>query len=294
MLAVQVLSALLLLAPLLLLARYGIAWMERVLFARGLVRENYERRLVPTGAGLFIYIGMAACAAVADVLGAYSGTDARWENGATAPVFTLAAGIVFAAGWIDDAVGERHIKGFRGHVGHLLRYGTVSTGLLKMAAVGGAAAGLTLVADMSGASDAGGVAWPLMLLRWLVICMSANALNLLDLRPGRAIKAYTLGVAALCLAAPGIVVALYSLPALAAALLLLPRELQCRCMLGDSGANVLGFALGYAAAVALPAWALALAALALAALHWTAERRSLSELIERNRLLRAVDRLGRG
>ena len=255
--------------------------MERLLLARGLVRENYERQLVPTGAGLFIFVLMVVYAVAVELTGAYAG----WDGGAGLPVYTLAAGIVFAAGWMDDVAGERHIKGFRGHLGHLLRRGAISTGLIKLVAICGAAFGLAL---------AHGGAWHVILLRWLVVCMAANALNLLDLRPGRAIKAYALGVVALSLAAPGVVVLMYSLPPLAAALLLLPRELRCRCMLGDSGANVLGFALGYTAALALPVWALALMALLLAAMHWTAERRSLSAIIERNRLLRAVDRLGRG
>ena len=68
-----------------------------------------------------------------------------------------------------------------------------------------------------------------------VVAGSANLLNLLDLRPGRALKAGA--AAALLLGQPG--------PG-AAAVALLPDDLHERTMLGDAGANGLGALLGLA------------------------------------------------
>ncbi|OFX16735.1 MAG: hypothetical protein A2Z18_04040 [Armatimonadetes bacterium RBG_16_58_9] len=60
-------------------------------------------------------------------------------------------------------------------------------------------------------------------------------------------------------------------------------------MMGDAGANALGAALGLT--VALDAPVLMLPAIALMiAIHAYSERNSISDLIERNRVLRSIDR----
>jgi UDP-N-acetylmuramyl pentapeptide phosphotransferase/UDP-N-acetylglucosamine-1-phosphate transferase len=133
-----------------------------------------------------------------------------------------------AVGAYDDASGDRHphAKGFRGHLA-ALRTGQVTGGALKVLGIGGT--GLVATRLL------GPRPLPEVVLGGAVVAGSANLLNLLDLRPGRALKAGLL--AALALGQPG--------PAAAAAALL-PEDLRERTMLGDAGANALGAVLGLA------------------------------------------------
>lgn len=133
-----------------------------------------------------------------------------------------------AVGAYDDASGARHphAKGFAGHVA-ALRSGQVTGGAVKVVGIGGTGLLATRLLGPRRLSD--------LVLGGAVVAGSANLLNLLDLRPGRALKAGVLG--ALALRQPG--------PA-AAAVALLPDDLRERTMLGDAGANALGAVLGLA------------------------------------------------
>lgn len=81
-------------------------------------------------------------------------------------------------GFVDDTWGTKRIKGLRGHLRAVLREHTLTTGFLK--ATGGATLALFLGWRLS--PDIPIVA----LLNAALIALSANAINLLDLRPGRA------------------------------------------------------------------------------------------------------------
>ena len=114
----------------------------------------------------------------------------------------------------------------------------------------------------------------------ILVAGSANLLNQLDTRPGRAIKAYTL--AAPVVRAP-----------LGIAVLLAPYDLRERVMLGDAGSNALGALLGLKSVDRLHGWGRWAAALAVSGLNVVGERRSLGELIERTPVLRELDAWGR-
>lgn len=137
-----------------------------------------------------------------------------------------------AVGAYDDAVQDRSARGFRGHLG-ALRRGTLTSGGVKVLGIG--AAGLLACASLDGSWASRDGRRRDLLLGGAVVAASANLLNLLDLRPGRALKAGA--AAALALAQPG--------PA-AAAVALLPADLGEHAMLGDAGANALGAVLGLA------------------------------------------------
>lgn len=126
-----------------------------------------------------------------------------------------------------------------------------------------------------------------------LVALSANLANLFDRRPGRVIKV-CLGVFA--------VLALAALadPALAgvalvagAALGLLRPDLRAELMLGDTGSNPIGAALGLGAVIALPAPVRIGGLVVVLALNLASERVSFTEVIERNRPLRYLDELGR-
>jgi hypothetical protein len=189
--------------------------------------------------------------------------------------------IVFLVGWFDDHR-ARSTRGIQGHLRELAR-GRVTTGVTKLIGIVGAAA----IVAVSVADDPGRI-----LLGIPVIAGSANLWNLLDVRPGRALKFFL--VAALVL------VGWYARyddfllgAAIGSAAALLVFDLRERAMLGDAGANLLGFIIGLALFRVLPTWGLAVALVAILTLHALGETVTLSRLIEAARPLRWFDRLGR-
>lgn len=168
-----------------------------------------------------------------------------------------AVAAVAAVGLADD-VWSGPERGFAAH----LRRGR-STGVLKLAAI--PLVGLLATRKLSGA---------------LLVGLGANALNQLDTRPGRALKAYL--AASLPLRAPK-----------KAAVLLLSYDLREMSMLGDGGSNALGALLGLKSVSRLTDRGRWIAIGALAGLTLLGERTSLGRLIERTPVLRELDALGR-
>jgi UDP-GlcNAc:undecaprenyl-phosphate GlcNAc-1-phosphate transferase len=238
---------------------------------------------------------------------------------------------VLAFGLIDDVFGDGSAKGFRGHLA-ALREGHLTTGAFKLLGIGF----LALAAATGPVLRSGRVLidvrfgrWGVvlvMLVTWAlagaVIALSANAVNLLDLRPGRALKGYlvlgTVGIAVAGIAlwtrvadlskllhdvgaTPAVPVA----AAAASAVLVLAvlafgpvaavwrLDLGERGMLGDAGANAMGALAGYLIAWSGNLWFLAAAAAALLAFNLASERVSFSRVIEERPLLRWIDGLGR-
>jgi hypothetical protein len=166
-----------------------------------------------------------------------------------------------ALGLADD-VWSGPERGFRAH----LRSGG-TTGVLK-------AVGIPALALASTRSPRGA----------LLVSLSANALNQLDTRPGRALKAFA--ACALLLGGP---VRSYA----PIAVLLAPYDLREMTMLGDAGSNALGAVLGYGSVATFTPRGQRFAIAALAGLTVIGELRSLGELIERTPGLSQIDRLGR-
>jgi glucosyl-3-phosphoglycerate synthase len=118
----------------------------------------------------------------------------------------------------------------------------------------------------------------------VLVALSANMLNQLDTRPGRALKAFAVGA-----------LLLRGVPrrAAAVAVLLAAYDLREMGMLGDGGANALGAVLGSKSVGRLTGLPRYGAIAALAALTILGERRSLGDLIERTPVLSTLDSLGR-
>ena len=165
--------------------------------------------------------------------------------------------LITAIGLADDRWSGDE-RGFRAHL-----RARQTTGVLKLA-------GIPLVALVRTRSLSGA----------LLVALSANALNQLDTRPGRALKAYL--AAAVVVDAP-----------LALAVLLTPYDLREMTMLGDGGANGLGAMLGLSSVNRFTGRGRWVAIGALAGLTLLGERHSLGELIERTPVLRDLDAWGR-
>jgi UDP-GlcNAc:undecaprenyl-phosphate/decaprenyl-phosphate GlcNAc-1-phosphate transferase len=240
-------------------------------------RERWQRTN-HRGDALTLLEGPALAAGACGAIAVTRNLDAR----------ARAAGIVAVAGSaafgvLDDLAERGTRKGLRGHLGALAR-GEVTTGGLKvagLAATGSVAAALVL-GPRARARE--------LLPAAALVAGCANLANLLDLRPGRALKVALLPAPAALSGAPaGALVAAVTGPALA----LLPPDLAEESMLGDGGANAAGALLG----VALIAGAqprVRLAALAgVVGLTLASEKVSFTKVIEGTPVLREFDLLGR-
>jgi UDP-N-acetylmuramyl pentapeptide phosphotransferase/UDP-N-acetylglucosamine-1-phosphate transferase len=253
-----------------------------VLAAPALRRRNYRDHELATAGGVLLVLALVPIEAVRSLLELL---DLGREGSSTARALVLLACLGFGLlGFVDDLLGTPDDRGFRGHL-RALGSGRITTGMMKLA--GGGALAFVLVAT---ARPEGG--WRL-LADALVVALAANLVNLLDRAPGRAIKASLVGAVPLALAAGSGPVGLALAPVLGGAAGLLGDDLRERLMLGDTGANVLGAALGLAAVLELGEGSRLVVLGVLVAVNVAAEVVSLSSVIDRTPPLRALDRLGR-
>jgi hypothetical protein len=127
-----------------------------------------------------------------------------------------------------------------------------------------------------------------------VLVLATNLFNLLDLRPGRAGKAFILLGAGLTIGS-GELRPLWTLGLfIGPILVLLPLDLREVGMLGDTGSNVIGAVAGVWLILTLTTTlGLAIAAGVLALITLYGEFRSISAFVERTPGLRQLDLLGR-
>ena len=189
-------------------------------------------------------------------------------------------------GLLDDVLGDKSIKGLRGHLIAAFIHHRITTGFIK--ALGGILAAAWIGRMFEPQSLA------LTLLDTGIIALSANALNLLDLRPGRASGFFL--VAALILFSFQSPFSGFGVPPLLLMLiptaLLWSRDSRAEVMMGDTGSNLLGAALGLA--LCSPPFSVRIKIvflIFLILLHLLTERKSLSQIIENNRFLSFIDGL---
>ena len=288
-------------------------------------RTNFHGVTVSLRGGVAMAGAAVASAAVASVLS----DQPRAALGGV--VASLGGGL---AGYIDDVDQGAHdggkvAKGLKGHLG-ALAHGQVTTGVIKIAGIGASALAASALVG-SKATSVGGKAADLAL-NTVLIAGTANLANLLDLRPGRALKATVLVAAPLsyfsCAAAKtpasgasvtsatasvtsgasGAPSATPAAPASAsgasaqrllasglnaAAITALVEDLQETTMLGDTGANAAGALLGTSLA-ANDSWKLRLGtALGVVGLILASEKVSFSKVIAANPALNWLDQLWR-
>jgi UDP-N-acetylmuramyl pentapeptide phosphotransferase/UDP-N-acetylglucosamine-1-phosphate transferase len=238
-------------------------------------RTNYASRTLTLLGGP----ALAASATATAVLGAPAGTRA-----ATALVGVV-SGVV---GGYDDLAGARpeqaRDKGLAGHL-RALRSGRISAGAVKVAGIGAAA---TAAAALTRRGRGPSVLADGILTTGLV-AGSANLVNLLDLRPGRAAKAGAIATAATLGGPAGGLVA----GPLGATLAVLPADLGERVMLGDCGANALGALIGLRLARVGGRGARTGLLAGIVGLTLASEKVSFTKVIEATPGLRELDRLGR-
>jgi len=232
--------------------------------------------------------------------------------------FMLAIPLVvscFFFGWLDDRFGKKGDGGFRGHLKSLFK-GRLTTGMIKVLGIGLTALAISAVINVYGLLTGNflriapfDVVW--ILVGACAIALSANLINLFDLRPARASKVYvglliwvfliavcsTLVIATVTglrlnpgeIVGRDLILVLWMLGPIFAIWRFDAGE---RAMLGDAGANPAGALLGLYAAMNL--WILLpIYVLTVFALNMLSERHSFSTIIESVPLLQRLDQWGR-
>jgi UDP-GlcNAc:undecaprenyl-phosphate GlcNAc-1-phosphate transferase len=250
----------------------------------GLVRENYRGALLafPLGAVL----ATAALVTLAPLAFLNDRADLDLLEPGLRQWLPYLLGIAFL-GFLDDALGRGEAlatpRGWRGHWA-ALRTGSLSTGAIK--ALGALALAAYVV------SGRGLESWR-YLADVLLLILTTNLFNLLDLRPGRAEKALALLAAGLCLGAwtfePLELLGIFAGPVLIGAWLTLGE----RAMLGDTGSNLIGAVAGVWLLTVLDGDSRLVALAIVLALTIYGEIRSISATIDSVPPLRWLDSLGR-
>jgi hypothetical protein len=252
-----------------------------------LICQNYLGRSVPCGVGIAFPLFLAAATALLWATGIRPMGRELWA----ALSLSWALG---GLGLLDDSFGSRQVKGLRGHLGLLLRLvfrspgGRLTTGAIK--AIVGAGTCLVVGLWLSSLPGQGWRVWP-GLLDGILLALGANTVNLLDVRPGRALKGF-LALAVVSLALDPSTLDFLG-PLALCAIVYWPLDLSGRALMGDAGSNPLGAAAALGLCLALPVWGRAAVVAAMAGLHLYCERWSLTELIQRKPILRWLDMLGR-
>jgi len=262
----------------------------RALIAGGHTRSNYRNRPLPYPFGVLTLAAALIALIPLTLVQRLTSTYVLYPE--LLPIAVYALGVL-ALGLLDDTLaqdgapadGRIGQRGWRGHGAALLR-GELSTGTVKAAG----SLGLALLAmSYRGLALSNG--------RWLlaaaVLVLATNAFNLLDLRPGRATKAFVLLGAGLAIGSTDLrplwALGLFAAPALVAGV----YDLRERAMLGDTGANLLGALGGLWLVLTLSGTGQIVALVLLAGITVYGELRSISSLIERTPGLRQLDSLGR-
>ncbi|NLB52796.1 MAG: hypothetical protein GX808_07635 [Syntrophomonadaceae bacterium] len=238
------------------------------------VRKNYLGLDIPVSTGISFPFTLIISYTILAIPGWY---DNSYH------LFMLAVVTISFLGFIDDMLGQRDSLGFKGHFGALFK-GRLTTGGLK--ALGGGIVAFMLAFSLNNS-------WTDIIINTFIIALAANLMNLFDLRPGRAVKAYLIFLLVIVIMALGQIKWLLIAPLTGAVLYYAKNDLKARIMMGDAGSNVLGISLGYLSVISFSLSMRLGILFFLLAIHFYTEKYSLTNTIENNRILKRLDDLGR-
>ena len=268
---------------------FMIPLFKSMLVNGNVIRPNYKNEMIPVGMGIVflpmiiinsIILGFVTLNNIWFVSSSNYNLNIVWLLCLALYIFSMMA--MFFAGALDDLIGNRNVSGLKGHFKSLFK-GELTTGGFK-ALFGGFVGLVVSVCISSSIVD--------IIVNTLIIALSTNLMNLFDLRPGRAIKAYLVIMIPIYITLTGYT-KVFPLLILPNVLAYFNTDLKARGMMGDTGSNVLGIsigvlmALGYGIKVRL-AWLVFLILM-----HLITEKFSLTKIIEKNKVLNFIDKLGR-
>ena len=264
---------------------FMIPLFKSMLVNGNVIRPNYKNEMIPVGMGIVflpmiiinsIILGFVTLNNIWFVSSSNYNLNIVWLLCLALYIFSMMA--MFFAGALDDLIGNRNVSGLKGHFKSLFK-GELTTGGFK-ALFGGFVGLVVSVCISSSIVD--------IIINTLIIALSTNLMNLFDLRPGRAIVI----MIPIYITLTGYT-KVFPLLILPNVLAYFNTDLKARGMMGDTGSNVLGIsigvlmALGYGIKVRL-AWLVFLILM-----HLITEKFSLTKIIEKNRVLKFIDNLGR-
>ena len=267
---------------------FMIPLFKSMLVNGNVIRPNYKNEMIPVGMGIVflpmiiinsIILGFVTLNNIWFVSSSNYNLNIVWLLCLALYIFSMMA--MFFAGALDDLIGNRNVSGLKGHFKSLFK-GELTTGGFK-ALFGGFVGLVVSVCISSSIVD--------IIVNTLIIALSTNLMNLFDLRPGRAIKAYLVIMIPIYITLTGYT-KVFPLLILPNVLAYFNTDLKARGMMGDTGSNVLGIsigvlmALGYGIKVRL-AWLVFLILM-----HLITEKFSLTKIIEKNRELKFIYNLG--
>lgn len=262
--------------------------LARTMLRSGHVRLNFMGREIPTSLGVgFVLLALLM------LLAAVLMQEAAGEGASQMALLVCGFCVL---GLLDDVVQVRESGGFRGHLARAGAEGRISTALIK------ALFGLVLTLLVA-ATYWRSQGWLMVFVNVFIVVLSANSVNLLDVRPGRAVKGFlaaTLFIFAgsvigdLLGGRAGILPVTWFLigPFLLWALSYAKIDLTCRGMMGDAGSNVLGAVVGLLIVWELSAPMRWVSLGLLIGFHLFCEAVSLTQFIERVPPLKWLDSVG--
>ncbi|MGB9779425.1 UDP-N-acetylmuramyl pentapeptide phosphotransferase [Caldanaerobacter sp.] len=237
------------------------------------LRENYRKKIIPVCGGIVFVPSFLTSIFLINFLG----YTVEYQE-----IILVAFSLISFLGFIDDIIGDTKVKGLKGHLSSLLKM-KPTTGSLK------ALGGLLIAAFVS--CEIAGIGLIELVIDSLIIALFTNLLNLFDLRPGRCAKVFLLLSVLFLLVGRGKPEFLFILFVIV--LVYMPEDLKARVMMGDTGSNVLGMALGISSILLFDFYGKLAILLLLIMFHLFTERYSLTALIEKNKFLNYLDMLGR-
>lgn len=263
--------------------------MEQKLWHKGMRRTNFKGTEIVTAGGLIIVVTTFLTGLT--LLLFFFSRQAEGKVVLQGVLFLFGIVSVACWGWLDDASEDKEIKGFRGHFRTLWRERRVTSGMWKV--WGGGSTAMLVAYGLTGSF------WS-WLLAACVIAATTNVLNLFDLRPARALKVFWL------ILLLGVLLSmqrhnpvsyssgwLWLLPILISTFLMFRHDASGRMMLGDTGANVLGFAAGFALVQGVAWQGQAVFFALFLFLQVASEFVSFTQIIEKVKWLERMDRWGR-
>ena len=251
-------------------------FFRNMLISSNVIRPNYKKDMIPVSMGL-VFLPTIVINSIILVYFTTNYNDLVY-------VFMYLFGLISMclAGVLDDIVGNRDVSGLKGHFKSLLK-GHLTTGGFK-ALFGGFVGIVISIAISKDLVD--------ICINTLIIALSTNLMNLLDLRPGRAIKLYLVIIIPILLTLVGYPKALVFI-LLPSVIVYFFDDLKAKAMMGDTGSNVLGISIGILFAIGYSRYIRISWLVFLVFIHALTEKYSLTKIIENNKFLNFIDKLGR-
>ena len=268
---------------------FMIPLFKSMLVNGNVIRPNYKNEMIPVGMGIVflpmiiinsIILGFVTLNNIWFVSSSNYNLNIVWLLCLALYIFSMMA--MFFAGALDDLIGNRNVSGLKGHFKSLFK-GELTTGGFK-ALFGGFVGLVVSVCISSSIVD--------IIVNTLIIALSTNLMNLFDLRPGRAIKAYLLIMIPIYITLTGYT-KVFPLLILPNVLAYFNTDLKARGMMGDTGSNVLGISIGVLMAFGYGIKVRVAWLVFLVLMHLITEKFSLTKIIEKNKVLKFIDDLGR-